>query len=467
MVMQRRNRWLALALGILASGCNAILGNEVHELAITVEPDAGDQTATEGGVGSDAGDQDATSPSNDVGTSLEGSAEDSAQPVEAAPVCNPNATECRNQSVYLCTPTGQWIEALRCPNACFNGACTGSCVPATTGCSVLTPQTCGPDGQWMNGTPCEFLCTDGKCTGMCIPGSTAPCGSADTCNASAVKTCDDKGQLGACPQVTASCTAVPATWDPVAVSTSACPAGFGNGRAFYTDATGADYTCTCGCSGTQSCSGSTTLNEYVGAGCTGAPTPHTIAVTPNCLVGNYGNIFHTNSYALSNFVYAPAPACSAVPTATVKPPVVAPSVIVCAADTTCPTGACLESSQTASLCVKKAGTNACPAGYPARTLASSAYDDSRFCDTCSCGSTLACNATGVILDNAGNCPPMAAMYSMVGTTSCASGNADYPINWVKAKAAPTGDGTCAQTAPSTPKGTVTLRDAEIVTICCK
>jgi hypothetical protein len=182
-------------------------------------------------------------------------------------------------------------------------------------------------------------------------------------------------------------------------------------------------------------------------------------------VGNYGSVYSTKSYELLNPVYAPTPACSATPTATVKPPVVAPSVIVCRPDTTCPTGACLEASQTASLCVQKAGTNTCPAGYPTRTVASSAYDDTRSCDTCACGSTLACNLDGVILSNADDCST--GPYIMTATTSCASGTANYPVNYVKASATPTGSGTCAQTAASMPKGTVALRDSAIVTICCK
>ena len=386
--------------------------------------------------------------------------------------CNPNATECRDRSVFLCTPTGQWIEALRCPNACSKGACTGSCIPGMTGCSVLTPQTCSAEGQWENGAACPYLCRDGKCVGACIPTSVESCGAAATCNASAVKTCDENGVLGACSQAPSSCLAVPATWEPVAVTTTTCPAGFGGGRPYYTNATGGAFTCSCGCAGTQACSGSVTLNQYgsdAGAGCSGTPSTRTLAISTSCAIANYGTITAGNSYTISGITYGPGPACTATPSATAKPAVVAPSVTLCSANTVCPTGACLSVSEGANLCVQKAGTNACPAEFPTRTIMSPTYDDTRDCGACACGSTLTCSLTGVLLDNDYSCD-VANPYNMTATDTCTGASvapSSYPLNAVLAKTNSTGTGACAMTAPSLPTGKVVLRDATTVTVCCK
>src|SRR5437016_5546965 len=83
----------------------------------------------------------------------------------------------------------------------------------------------------------------------------------------------------------------PVDWQPVAITNATCPDGFGSPQTFHTSATGAAFTCSCGCSGTQHCAGSVTLNQFggdAGVSCGGTPTTRTFGVTANCQSGNYG-----------------------------------------------------------------------------------------------------------------------------------------------------------------------------------
>jgi hypothetical protein len=270
-----------------------------------------------------------------------------------------------------------------------------------------------------------------------------------------------------------TCNTIPDGWQAVALTAAACPSGFANPKMFYTTANADPLECSCGCAGSQACSGSVTLNEYASDGgvtCTGTPATRTIAVSPTCQTGNSGPIVRGNLYTLSNVAYAPAPACSASPTATTKPQVQAKTTFVCTASSLCPSGVCLQGSETASLCVEKDGTNACPSGYTQVQLMSATYDDTRKCDACTCGSTLTCTLKGVLLDNGSNCE-LGHPYLMTAGEACdptsSVAPSDYPINAVRAETTTGGSGACAMTSPSKPSGTVALTAANTITVCCK
>jgi hypothetical protein len=191
-----------------------------------------------------------------------------------------------------------------------------------------------------------------------------------------------------------------------------------------------------------------------------------LAVSPACASGNYGNILSAYSYTISGAVYAPAPACTATPTATSQPAVVTQAVTVCTPALSCPAGACLSPSQTTSMCVSQAGTKTCPSEFPTRTIMAPSFDDTRGCGACSCGSTLTCDLTGVLLDNDSACST-GHIYEMTATTSCSAAPSNYPLNAVQAQSTTTGDGTCAPAGPSGATGGVVLHDATTLTVCCK
>ena len=410
-----------------------------------------------GAAGGDGG------PDGPDGTMQDGTA-------DAADACTPNSTECRGRSVYLCTTGGAWVEILQCPAACVTGACTGSCVPGTAQCMGNTPQTCDAGGQWQSGSVCPYVCTQGACAGMCVPGNTITCGDAMTCNAGASQTCDTTGTLGPCLPAPSNCAAVPMGWDPVAFGVGAggtCPSGFDLNwpQTMYTSATGAPYTCTCGCSGTQACEGTVTLNEALSCA-SSVLGARSLYVTPNCMqTGNVGNIYQNYGYSLSDVAFAPSPACFANPTPINPTPVQTTTVTLCTANQTCPTGACLSPSQTASMCVMKYGMEVCPQGYPSKTTLAAWYDDTRSCGACACGSTLSCILDSVLVDN-GACTA-GPNYFLFATTSCSASGFNFPINNVKANATITGDANCVETAPSNPMGGVQLNQGSIATVCCK
>ena len=394
-------------------------------------------------------------------------------PYDAADACTPNTTECRDRSVYLCTPGGQWVEILQCSAACVSGACTGSCVPGTVQCTGNTPQTCDNTGKWQSGTVCPFVCTQGMCTGTCVPGNTITCGDVATCNDGAVQTCDTTGTLGPCTPAPSNCATVPVDWNPVAMGDAlgSCPSGFQNPTTYYTSATGAPFTCSCGCSGTQSCAGSVTLNEYTDvSACAGVPMPpistRYVTISPTCTIANNGQIDSGHGYMLTEVNYTASPECFPNPHPTNTPPVITQNKTVCWPSLTCGSGACLSSNQAANLCVYKAGMNACPQGYPNSTVMSSSYDDMRTCGACSCGSQLNCTLSNVLFDNSYSCAAGPNFY-MYASTTCNAAAFTYPANAVQAMGTSVGDPNCVEKTPSMSTGDVQLSGWGIVTVCCK
>jgi len=464
---------ILVAVSLAGIGCNAILGNDVHELAAAGSQggaSGASSTPVDAGGGRSGGSsRDGSEATFDVAIGRDVTMGDAEVPDGTSPPCSSGAVRCQGANVNQCI-AGQWIQTAQCPFACLNGACTGFCVPGTKQCNDLTPQTCDSTGQWLSGATCPNLCSLGECAGMCVPNNTLSCGSAATCNATAVQTCDGAGTWGSCLPAPSDCLALPSGWQAVAMTQDTCPDGFGAAQTYLTSATGAAFTCTCGCGGTQTCSGSFTLNHYgadAGATCDGTPTTRTAAVTPNCVTGNYGSIAFGDGYTISAVTYGPAPSCTASPTPTVQPNVATQSITLCSANATCPSGACLSAAQGANVCLAKAGTNSCPADYPTRTLMAPTYDDTRSCGPCTCGSTLTCDITGVLLNNDGDGCTTAHPYWMTATSICAQAPSSYPANGVKAIGSSAGSGTCTATSPSSPAGGVTLHDASTMTVCCK
>jgi hypothetical protein len=443
--------------GGAATGGAAGVGGIVIRDASTDDGSAGSVTRD-----SSVGNSDATPPGPD-GTIQDGNADGEAG-------CVPNSTECRGRSVFLCTSGGVWIEILQCPAACVTGACTGSCVPGMAQCMGMTPQTCDQSGQWQTGAPCPFVCTQGQCTGVCNPGSIQPCGMAETCNPNAAQACDMFGVWGPCLPAPTNCTGVPAGWEPVALvpAGGTCPDGFEQnwGQTVYTSASAAPFTCTCGCSGTQACEGTVTLNESIFCGGPVMPA-RSFAISNQCSSGDYGYITNGYSYYLSGIDFGARPACATNPTPISQPPAQTTTATRCTPNLTCPSGgACLSASQTASLCVAKPGIVACPQGYPNGTKAAPWYDDTRWCGACSCASTLTCTLTSVLIDNNFGCAA-GPNYYMYVTDACTTSNYNYPGNYVQAFSKNAGSPSCGETSPSNPIGTVELPPGNTETICCR
>jgi len=84
--------------------------------------------------------------------------------------CEPNAMQCNEQQVELCSGD-QWIAiGGPCPNACVDGLCTGVCSPGADEClSSIQTQQCNDVGEWEDEF-CEFACVGGTCGGVCRPG---------------------------------------------------------------------------------------------------------------------------------------------------------------------------------------------------------------------------------------------------------------------------------------------------------
>jgi hypothetical protein len=413
-----------LSAGALAAGCNAILGNDAHELG-----EAGVDSAVE----TDGATADGSNPTDSPSEAARGPAGDAGDAGSA----------------------GDASDAA------------GSCVLGDTQCSGSTVQTCDSRGSWRNGAACPYVCSQGQCTGVCVPNATQACGSAATCNSAAMQTCDSTGAWGPCMPGPGTCAAVPAGWQPVATTSAACPSGFDTPSAYISGADGGAPTCACNCTGTQACTGTFTLNRFhPGPGCSGTAAAATVfPVSPTCTTGGFGQVVQGDGYTISNVVYGPGPSCVATPAATATPPVSSQTVSLCAATATCPSGACLSASQAASLCVSKAGTNACPTGFPTRTLVSQAVGDTRGCGPCACGSTLTCTLTGALLDNDYACGT-GNTYNFTAATTCTAAPSAYPLNAIQAVETTTGTGTCAQTAPSNPTGAVGLDPATTATVCC-
>ena len=475
-------RWskviVALALGTLAAGCNAILGNEAHELALK-GPDAA--SGTGGGVSTSSSTTGSPTTSSTTGggttsTGTGGSSGGSSMDggTDAAddsptPVCTANVKECQGRTLRQCSTAGQWVDLLQCPYACVTDVCAGSCVPTTKQCSLNTPQTCDDKGNWVNGSPCAAICSLGECTGMCVPNTTQACGSPATCNGGAIQTCDATGKWSDCTPAPSNCLAIPMGWQAVALTQAGCPQGFGSPQTYFTKATGNDFTCQCGCGGTQKCSGTVTLNEFDplgGADCTGTPSARTLTITPACGSGG-GSILQTHSYTISDIDYGPAPACAAAPKVITMPPVVTESTTLCTANGTCPGGACLSLLEGRNLCISHAGDVACPMDFPTATVMSPTYDDGRSCGACACDSTLACALTNVQLNNDALTCTTGHPYWMNANETCTQAPSSYPLNSTKAIGGSTGDGTCVETSPSEPTGIVHLNIANTITVCCR
>jgi hypothetical protein len=252
----------------------------------------------------------------------------------------------------------------------------------------------------------------------------------------------------------------------VALTSGACPAGFGFPQVYISAVSASPYTCACNCGGTQVCQGSILLNQYASGSCAGSPMGSTMLNISTACGGGGGSIGGGNGYIVSNVVFGPGPACSAMPLATNKPNPNETNVTVCQPNLACTGGACLTAAEQASMCVSHPGTMACPAGFPTQTVVSLGVSDTRTCSSCACGSTLGCTFQSVLLDNDYSCGTGNPYNFTEAANTCTAAPSSYPLNATKANAIVTGSGTCAQTAASNPTGTVTLDPATTLTVCC-
>lgn len=319
----------------------------------------------------------------------------------------------------------------------FTATLVGAAAVAS-GCQIilgLDPVSLAPDGGagGAGGAP------DGGAGGT---GGTNPCGS-----------------LG-------SCVSVPEGWSPVALTSAACPSGFGSPGKYLYALSATPFTCACNCP-TQACTGTASLDQYPDGTCAGSPTDSiSISLSTSC-AGQGGKSIHANQgYVLSSVTFGPQPACQANPQPVSHPTYTAKEITVCQPDQVCTGGACLDAAEQGALCVSHAGSMACPAGFPTQTLAAQGAIDSRGCGPCSCGSTLDCTLTKVLIDNDSSCDT-SGPYWFNASSTCATATApgNYGINATQVAATVTGSG-CAETAPSKPTGSVDLDPASTVTVCC-
>jgi hypothetical protein len=446
----------AVAIVAAGFGCNAIVGNDEHHLE-TNTCTAGD-TQCQGNIPQTC---DANGQWQD-GTACPAQCTNGM--CESA--CAQNDKRCMGDTLQVCDAHGMWQTSKTCPFVCSAGACAGTCVPGAKQCANNAVETCGPDGEWKTGETCPKVCSDGMCAGKCTPGSKMLCGSADTCNAGGTQICDDSGAYGPCTPAASPCAATPTGWSPVALTNGACPSGFGMPEAFVSGATASPYTCSCGCGGTQACSGTAVLNHYSNGGCMGSPADsNPVTFSTSCGPGGAA-IAGGDGYLLSNVAFGPGPACATNPMATSTPMPNVTHITVCTPDLTCTDGACLSAAEQASLCVEHDGMQACPAGFPTATLIADDISDTRDCGSCACGSSLGCTFQSLLVDNDSACGTMNIFNFVATTSTCAVPANSFPFNATKATATVTGTGTCAETSPSNPIGGVGLDPMTLKTICC-
>jgi hypothetical protein len=338
---------------------------------------------------------------------------------------------------------------------CLDGACGDTCPAGASRCDGNRPQTC--DGKsWVNGPIfCASHCYQGQCVGECLPGAQQPCAAAATCGTDSYRVCSATGAWGEC---LSACAPLLPGWEAVANAPDqeSCPDGFNTPRNYLTSAKGDAVTCSCNCSGSQTCTGSVTLKDFGPAtDCAGPPTSvRKLDVSPTC-GGGGGEILMDHDYAISEVNYGPAPGCTSATTTVNKPDVIVQTTTLCVAN---------DARNVAFSCVAHPGKTSCPDGFPTRTLMSSDYSDTRAC-SCACGSHLTCALSAVLLENDPVCEDDGP-YVMMATSACSQAPTSYPLNTSRAIGVSTGDGTCAQIRTST-SGGVDLDDSSTITVCCR
>lgn len=307
------------------------------------------------------------------------------------------------------------------------------------------------------------------CT-QCTPGTAQACGDAATCNAGGTQQCDSMGNWGACSLPTQPCVALPpGGWIPYAVAgTGGCPGGFATPVDYVSAASALPDTCSCSCSGTQTCTATAQFTQYGNASCSGSGTPLGIqTVNPACGGSTLGNITSGQYYMVSNPQASAVPACQAAPTIGSSPAVMKTDETLCGAQLTCPSGVCLTSAQQGSLCVAQSGDVACPTGFNTKTLVSQGVSDTRGCGPCSCGSTLACTLTSVLIDNDSTCATNNGYNFTVSAPGCGAAPSTFPDNALMGNFTTTGSGACnTVTNASQPNGGVGLDPTSEMTVCC-
>jgi hypothetical protein len=300
---------------------------------------------------------------------------------------------------------------------------------------------------------------------VCPPGATM-CADAGA----AVLGCDDGNgwtEKQKCSFACAGGACIPMGWSPVALTSGACPAGFASPSVYVAVVSASPYTCTCNCSGTQVCSGSGVLRQYGNGGCTGSPVQSLpVDFSTGCTQAMSATITGGADYMLSNVSFGPAGTCSATAVATDKPSPTLKNITVCQPDLSCAGGACMSLTEQAGMCVSATGDVACPAGLPTKTVVALSVVDNRACGGCSCGSTLGCTFTSLIVDGDYACGTGNPYNFIAALNGCVTAPNTYYFNASMANANVNGSGVCQPTSASKPSGNVALDPTTTLTLCC-
>jgi hypothetical protein len=289
---------------------------------------------------------------------------------------------------------------------------------------------------------------------------------AEVCDDGIDNDCNGKTDCADTACAAFSCqSAPPAGWAYVgfaATSRPACPTGFGTSTDVVTtpDVTG---TCSCTCNEDGgSCAGGSVTLTVGDSMCLGGPAAQTVPANATCAPLQAGvAIPNNNGYAKAVALDAGPASCT--PAMTFAPAATITQGRSCgtgAGRCTNPTQVCVPTASPAvPLCVMKAGSNVCPAGFAKPNHAGTSDTDLRQCTGCTCSNVACTNALTISdmnncsggnkdsINEDGNCAPLV------------KGN--FTASYYKTTAA----GGCAVATPPTPSGSLSLTGE--VTICCK
>jgi hypothetical protein len=214
------------------------------------------------------------------------------------------------------------------------------------------------------------------------------------------------------------------------------------------------------------CTGTGVLNHYGNPSCAGNPTASdAVGFSSSCGEGG-SEVDQGNGFTLTNVTFGPSGSCSSTPQATSQPAPLEQQISVCQPDTPCGGGACLTAAEQSSLCVSHPGAVPCPPGFLTSNSVAAGAIDTRGCGACSCGATLTCTLTGLLVDNDPACGTGNPYNFTAIPGKCTVAPSSYPFNAAEAIDTVAGSGACATISPSSPTGTVTLDPSTTSTVCC-
>jgi hypothetical protein len=266
--------------------------------------------------------------------------------------------------------------------------------------------------------------------------------------------------------------APPTGWALVALAETtqpACPTGYTASTDLKVVSGAVAHTCSCSCAATggTSCTSasvavatsgentcmadtSTNINNNVGATCTALAADLDIPMGTDFakLATPGGPTSCNNTPTLTKLNPTDGRACT--------PPMRGGSG--CAASTQ----TCLLKPAGFTMCVSKAGNQACPAGFTKQRHAGSAATDSRMCSACTCNNAPC--ASDVVLWSNGACNAKMAHLTTANNTSCSAPLAGSDMNFTAKYYKSTTTGGCSVGTAPTPQGMLTFTDER--TICC-